>query len=506
MTTEEALDLLRPFNPEIPVDALDCIRDNWPEAEAALIAELDEKLEHPEEEDQDALFLYALYLCAEMKSAEAFSRYLALCHLPTVLLDHVLGDILTEGMPGMLSRTCCGKIDELKKLIENSTLNEFARVAGLVALQEIWMDGELSRDDAMAYCIHLLDGGLEPLPSMAWDETITFTVALYPKEAMPLIERAYENDLADSSFQTLDEIQAALDQDPNEAEQNAFRLRRPLQSTETEIALYASNWEKEYNGTASPAELMDILNERQPIIPGSSPKTGRNDPCPCGSGKKYKKCCINAAPAPIADTTNETVSDENLPAYLWMKAGYLHLKKHNPHSAYTCWKFCWKDLKNIIPRTLLDPAMVESSGTFNGYEFLKAWIYDFALLLEDKSKYSLTMLKYGITFCEEILERFPNMESEYIQFIQATLEARLGKTENLLNLLKHSIEEKPTDAKGYAVLADLYSLDATNYHIEPDLERARTLLEAALDNAENCEEWDILSRLEDIQCRINPGR
>jgi preprotein translocase subunit SecA len=21
------------------------------------------------------------------------------------------------------------------------------------------------------------------------------------------------------------------------------------------------------------------------------PKTGRNDPCPCGSGKKFKKCC-----------------------------------------------------------------------------------------------------------------------------------------------------------------------------------------------------------------------
>jgi uncharacterized protein YecA (UPF0149 family) len=23
-----------------------------------------------------------------------------------------------------------------------------------------------------------------------------------------------------------------------------------------------------------------------------SPKVGRNDPCPCGSGKKYKKCCL----------------------------------------------------------------------------------------------------------------------------------------------------------------------------------------------------------------------
>jgi preprotein translocase subunit SecA len=24
---------------------------------------------------------------------------------------------------------------------------------------------------------------------------------------------------------------------------------------------------------------------------GSQRKVGRNDPCPCGSGKKYKKCC-----------------------------------------------------------------------------------------------------------------------------------------------------------------------------------------------------------------------
>lgn len=23
------------------------------------------------------------------------------------------------------------------------------------------------------------------------------------------------------------------------------------------------------------------------------PKIGRNDPCPCGSGKRYKKCCLH---------------------------------------------------------------------------------------------------------------------------------------------------------------------------------------------------------------------
>src|SRR5262249_24597588 len=30
----------------------------------------------------------------------------------------------------------------------------------------------------------------------------------------------------------------------------------------------------------------------QPAV-RAAPKVGRNDPCPCGSGKKFKKCCLN---------------------------------------------------------------------------------------------------------------------------------------------------------------------------------------------------------------------
>ncbi|MDE2758663.1 MAG: SEC-C metal-binding domain-containing protein [Acidobacteriota bacterium] len=36
-----------------------------------------------------------------------------------------------------------------------------------------------------------------------------------------------------------------------------------------------------------PAE--EAPEPRRPVIRG--PKIGRNEPCPCGSGKKYKKCC-----------------------------------------------------------------------------------------------------------------------------------------------------------------------------------------------------------------------
>jgi len=39
---------------------------------------------------------------------------------------------------------------------------------------------------------------------------------------------------------------------------------------------------------------MRILDRAMELtIRRDKPKIGRNEPCPCGSGKKYKKCCIN---------------------------------------------------------------------------------------------------------------------------------------------------------------------------------------------------------------------
>jgi hypothetical protein len=43
---------------------------------------------------------------------------------------------------------------------------------------------------------------------------------------------------------------------------------------------------------APPAELDDLLPPVTAPIRHTDPKVGRNDPCPCGSGKKYKKCCL----------------------------------------------------------------------------------------------------------------------------------------------------------------------------------------------------------------------
>jgi preprotein translocase subunit SecA len=42
-------------------------------------------------------------------------------------------------------------------------------------------------------------------------------------------------------------------------------------------------------GEGSPMAEAAERGTRKPVR-HTEPKVGRNDPCPCGSGKKYKKC------------------------------------------------------------------------------------------------------------------------------------------------------------------------------------------------------------------------
>ncbi|UCF79196.1 MAG: preprotein translocase subunit SecA [Candidatus Eiseniibacteriota bacterium] len=48
-------------------------------------------------------------------------------------------------------------------------------------------------------------------------------------------------------------------------------------------------------GVPPPGEGAEIARRRgRPVVQRRVQKVGRNDPCPCGSGKKYKKCCLPA--------------------------------------------------------------------------------------------------------------------------------------------------------------------------------------------------------------------
>jgi uncharacterized protein len=56
----------------------------------------------------------------------------------------------------------------------------------------------------------------------------------------------------------------------------------------TDIVIALNRWTK---GIAPPAPFSRQAAANNPKAPLRSVKTGRNEPCPCGSGRKYKRCC-----------------------------------------------------------------------------------------------------------------------------------------------------------------------------------------------------------------------
>jgi uncharacterized protein len=74
------------------------------------------------------------------------------------------------------------------------------------------------------------------------------------------------------------------------------RQRRELQQTSAEaippaVAAIAAYWRKRRARREGGVRVTET-----PFRVRSAPQPGRNDPCSCGSGRKYKKCCGGVAP------------------------------------------------------------------------------------------------------------------------------------------------------------------------------------------------------------------
>lgn len=68
----------------------------------------------------------------------------------------------------------------------------------------------------------------------------------------------------------------------------ARKQRWEREDTENDV----DKWDGNYNFSGNEF-LNKAYSHEEPYI-RAEPKIGRNEPCPCGSGKKYKKCCLDA--------------------------------------------------------------------------------------------------------------------------------------------------------------------------------------------------------------------
>ncbi|MDR1967581.1 MAG: UPF0149 family protein [Burkholderiaceae bacterium] len=92
--------------------------------------------------------------------------------------------------------------------------------------------------------------------------------------------------LTDEIKNALKAIASLTSNDTGEPTRNLYETSAPPSVSAERLQAFG----KAMDAVATLYDIAHILGPRVPQVRHSH-KTGRNDPCPCGSGKKYKKCC-----------------------------------------------------------------------------------------------------------------------------------------------------------------------------------------------------------------------
>ena len=101
----------------------------------------------------------------------------------------------------------------------------------------------------------------------------------YKRESYDLFEQLLEN-IKHETIKYLSHVEVSSKDDVERMEQQRKRQETQHQYQHAQVANMGGEDAEEQNSTET----------SQPVV-RSAPKVGRNSPCPCGSGKKYKQCC-----------------------------------------------------------------------------------------------------------------------------------------------------------------------------------------------------------------------
>lgn len=237
--------------------------------------------------------LYAMFLLAQFRETRAYPLVVRFASLPSDLLDSLCGDFITEDLGKVLASVSGGELAGIQSLIENESTDQWVRGAALDSLVTLVAAGQKSRDEIVSYFAALFRGKLVRKWSNVWDALVCCSSDLYPEELLEDIQKAYEDGLVDSGCIRFDNVKRdlAMGKDRILARLADDPHLRLVEDTVAEMRWWACFREDRAKNTAYAAPNSKLNPAASSQIRRATPKTGRNEPCPCGSGKKYKKCC-----------------------------------------------------------------------------------------------------------------------------------------------------------------------------------------------------------------------
>jgi hypothetical protein len=269
-----------------PVAVLLTVDSQRPALTTAFLEAIERGLADPEKSfaNEGMLFNYATYFLAKWREPNACPLFLRWFSLPGEAAIELGGDTVVQTGARFLASVCRADVDGIKALIANREASPINRGQGIKALAVLAAWNEQSRQEVEGYYLHLAKEGLERVAGPIWYDLVASCAALEAFSVFPELRRAYEQGLIDTNALPVEELQK-VEQAPRGAIFQRFvEQHRPI----TDIVAETRWWAGFQSQPQSNAERLVGEPGQTYLAP---PPVGRNDPCPCGSGKKFKKCC-----------------------------------------------------------------------------------------------------------------------------------------------------------------------------------------------------------------------
>jgi hypothetical protein len=241
----------------------------------ALLDTIENVAKDPLSIDENPAFTYALYLLAQFRENKAYPlivKYFGEIGLDSEALDPT-GDIVTEDLNSILASVCHGDL---------SLINEYVRSAALGSLVILYNTNKLSREDLVGYIETLFDPDEDPF---FVSRLVAISCAIHPKELYDKLVQCFDEDLVEVFFVDRKYLDERMQMD---IETVLAELKGNRQYQLINDAISDMDWWSCFSPETNSNKSLSVGYEQE-----HKAKIGRNDPCPCGSGKKYKKCCLN---------------------------------------------------------------------------------------------------------------------------------------------------------------------------------------------------------------------
>lgn len=260
------------------------------ELKPLLLESIEYACEKPKKVNRSGSILHinALFLLAKARDHDAFPLVVSICRLNHYsLYDLLTPEVMVFFLHRILASVFNGDIDSLKQLLEEQGLLEDIRCTVLKTLYLLVLKGKINRKNTVSYLRNLWDTRhlrhmevfryeLEDILDLLEGNDSDVDLSVSSDNAMcPRIARMNRGE-----WEFIDDLSVTVDIYEPDNDFMDLDLQTEIKiMEEVDNIMYNSNrndiWEDQ-NGNNSSA---------------ISKKIGRNEPCPCGSGKKYKKCC-----------------------------------------------------------------------------------------------------------------------------------------------------------------------------------------------------------------------